>query len=128
MYPTSLSLGKPSLPRGAFFSPPPFRLLSNHTYSVFSAKLVNGFRLLYLRSPWSAARGAKGWTGEWGQESPLWEQYPDVERAVHNVVPLDDGGRGFWMGYSAYLQHFSAVHLNRICTDSKGILVEGRWV
>jgi len=38
---------------------------------------ISGFRLLKIRNVW----GHQEWSGEWSDESPLWEQHPEVKEA-----------------------------------------------
>ena len=50
--------------------------MDGHAYSLISAKefeMKNGktVRLCLIRNPW----GKKEWTGDWGDNSPLWDDF-----------------------------------------------------
>jgi hypothetical protein len=53
--------------------------------------------LLHIRNPW----GEGEWTGPWSDNSPLWEQYPDIKNELYDVN-ADDGV--FWMAFEDFVK------------------------
>ncbi|KAG1670360.1 hypothetical protein FOA52_000120 [Chlamydomonas sp. UWO 241] len=74
-------------------------IVQGHAYSITSAKQVDNFKLVQLRNPW----GSFEWTGNWGDSSALWKQYPKIARAVDFAVG-DDGS--FWMEFKDFCQYY----------------------
>lgn len=79
-------------------------LVSQHCYTVVQVRNVsNGFRLLQCRNPWADDRE---WGLEnpedcpWSDNSPLWEQYPDVAKEVGFEGPKSDGL--FWISWELF--------------------------
>lgn len=53
--------------------------------------------MLHIRNPW----GEGEWTGPWSDNSPLWEQYPDIKTELYDVN-ADDGV--FWMAFEDFVK------------------------
>jgi hypothetical protein len=77
-------------------------IVQAHAFSILDARAINGFQLLKLRNPW----GHTEWTGDWSDESPLWETYPNVAKELNNVVQ-DDGI--FWITMKDYLRFYDST-------------------
>jgi hypothetical protein len=81
-------------------------LVAGHAYSLLAVKNTSrGHRLVQLRNPW----GHIEWNGDWSDESPLWDQYPEVKRELG--VELDDTDGTFWMPFESILQLFQAINV-----------------
>eukprot|EP01012_Entosiphon_sulcatum_P032339 TRINITY_DN41142_c0_g1_i1.p1 TRINITY_DN41142_c0_g1~~TRINITY_DN41142_c0_g1_i1.p1 ORF type:complete len:956 (-),score=166.96 TRINITY_DN41142_c0_g1_i1:31-2898(-) len=96
-------------------------LVPNGAYTLEAARLVNGFKLVYLRS----MIPEEVWQGEWGDCSPLWDQYSDVTDTLRHRHDSDRGA--FWMPYAAYLKYFGSVSIARLFPGQNAVLVEGKW-
>eukprot|EP00913_Durusdinium_trenchii_P010027 g9408.t1 len=97
-------------------------LIKGHAYTVLSAYGDDGVRIVQVRNPWG---NEAEWTGDWSDQSALWEKHPEVAEAVA-FEPKEDGtcpglflggcGQtsvgGFWVSMfgktSSYTQ--SAIH------------------
>eukprot|EP01012_Entosiphon_sulcatum_P013693 TRINITY_DN1888_c0_g1_i1.p1 TRINITY_DN1888_c0_g1~~TRINITY_DN1888_c0_g1_i1.p1 ORF type:complete len:446 (-),score=58.22 TRINITY_DN1888_c0_g1_i1:17-1354(-) len=86
-------------------------IVQGHAYSVLEVKRVGKFKLLRLRNPW----GKFEWSGDWGDQSPLWKQHPEVAREL-KYEAKDDGT--FWMPLESFAQHFASID---ICDRSTGV-------
>lgn len=70
-----------------------------HGYSFLGTFQEGDIRLVKLRNTWAHFE----WTGDWSDESPLWEEHPDIMAAV-NFVKKNDGI--FFMSYDDFLEKF----------------------
>ena len=77
-------------------------LVTGHAYSVLQVKNFpqHGFRLIQIRNPWG---GATEWTGEWSDDDPKWDEYPDVAQAC-GFTKAPDGT--YWMSWRNFLLYF----------------------
>ena len=48
--------------------------LAEDYYTIMEVKEVEGFKLLHIRNPF----GGFEWDGDWGYESEMWDDYPEV--------------------------------------------------
>jgi hypothetical protein len=65
-------------------------IVQGHAYSLIRVQRVGDFKMLCLRNPW----GETEWTGDWGDNSPLWTAHPKVATALD----FKKGNDGiFWM-------------------------------
>ena len=87
-----------------------FGIVFGHAYSLIGAKQVGEFLLLNVRNPW----GSGEWTGPWGDGSPLWAQFPHVQREL-NYEARDDGA--FWIAVEDFVRNFRSVS---ICVRDTG--------
>lgn len=69
-------------------------LVRSHGYTLLRAVEADGIRLLQFRNPWG---NDKKWNGDWGDDSTLWEQHPEV-RAACRFSKAADGT--FWMSWA----------------------------
>eukprot|EP01012_Entosiphon_sulcatum_P048940 TRINITY_DN67521_c0_g1_i1.p1 TRINITY_DN67521_c0_g1~~TRINITY_DN67521_c0_g1_i1.p1 ORF type:complete len:967 (-),score=92.01 TRINITY_DN67521_c0_g1_i1:68-2944(-) len=109
-------------------------LIAGHAYSILDMRnaTLNGATtsFFYFRNPYGS-RGAHQpdleWQGDWSDESPLWQRYPDISRAL-NFQPSDDGT--FWMNVNDVAANLKFFHscfpskpsgtLSRAATESRG--------
>ncbi|KAJ9467877.1 Calpain-type cysteine protease ADL1 [Diplonema papillatum] len=94
-------------------------LLEDHAYSILSVRGINGHRLLRLSSPYQSTT----WLGPWHAGSTLWDQHPDIRHAL----PRDNPDTTFWMPYSAFIEHLSAVHIVKTYPNWAQTLIPGEW-
>lgn len=88
-------------------------IVQGHAYSLLRVELNvagSGVDLLQLRNPW----GKKEWSGDWSDSSPLWEEHPDVQQALHHTA-VDDGM--FWIDYHDFCDNYKSVV---VCKKSVG--------
>ncbi|CAK83679.1 unnamed protein product (macronuclear) [Paramecium tetraurelia] len=88
-------------------------LVPNHAYSVLKIRQINHpkrgqVELLKLRNPW----GKKEWTGDWGQDSPLWT--PQLRQELK--LDKEDSGV-FYMDVGSFMQQFRDIHICHIKQD-----------
>lgn len=100
-------------------------LLRLHPYPVlWAGEPRRGLRMVKLANPWTRQEeflGA-GWSGDWGPESELWAEHPDVEAelnaragagesaaAVNRSVPSE-----FWMSWEDAAAHFASLTVCRL--------------
>ncbi|KAA0174060.1 hypothetical protein FNF27_04446 [Cafeteria roenbergensis] len=100
-------------------------LLRLHPYPVlWAGEPRRGLRMVKLSNPWTRQEeflGA-GWSGDWGPESELWAEHPDVEAelnaraaageaaaAVNRSVPSE-----FWMAWEDAATHFASLTVCRL--------------
>jgi len=81
-------------------------LVERHAYSLISIKEINGNRLLQLRNPWG---NSMEWNGDWSDSSSLWEENPDVHKALKNE-DVDDGK--FWMCFDDFNKVWESVYVS----------------
>eukprot|EP00438_Fugacium_kawagutii_P007813 Skav220879 [mRNA] locus=scaffold2625:44965:45330:+ [translate_table: standard] len=63
-----------------------YGLIKGHAYTVLSAygnEGGGGPHIVKVRNPWG---NDAEWTGDWSDDSDMWQQYPEVAEAV-NFVP-----------------------------------------
>lgn len=84
-------------------------LVSGHAYSILRVVRVKSqsrtgpvtLRLVQIRNPW----GKSEWTGDWSDNSPLWDQHPDVKAKYHSAA--NDGA--FWMHWDDYNTYWDRI-------------------
>ena len=73
-------------------------LLHDRAYSILTAKEVGALRFVKVRNPWGAGGD---WRGDWSDESPKWDEHPEVEQAMKedDSIGFDRLSRDgtFWM-------------------------------
>jgi calpain-15 len=89
-------------------------LHTRHAYSILEVTKANDglmgiggntFRMVKVRNPW----GTGEWTGDWGDNSPLWDKYPGIASSVgHNPKGDNDDG-AFWMSWEDYVQNWEKI-------------------
>ena len=89
-------------------------LVDAHAYSLigaFEINLRNGKkeRLCLIRNPW----GKKEWTGDWGDQSPLWDDFTKPQ--VPNFEVADDGC--FYISFKDYDKFF---YITTVCFFKTG--------
>uniref|UniRef100_A0A0G4HDS7 Calpain catalytic domain-containing protein n=1 Tax=Chromera velia CCMP2878 TaxID=1169474 RepID=A0A0G4HDS7_9ALVE len=57
----------------------PDGLVEGHAYTLLAAFEAEGVKLVQLRNPWG---NSTEWKGRWSDDSPLWNERPDVREAV----------------------------------------------
>jgi len=85
-----------------------FGLVDGHCYSLLRAVEVtddsgNPVKLLNLRNPW----GKFEFGGDWSDQSPLWDQNPNLEEELGYVRDTTDGD--FWISLTDYCDNFGDV-------------------
>mmetsp|Transcript_105688 Transcript_105688/g.252070 ORF Transcript_105688/g.252070 Transcript_105688/m.252070 type:complete len:725 (-) Transcript_105688:108-2282(-) len=94
---------------------PPDRkgLIDGHAYSILDMRTVqsdlvsgNYFRLVQIRNP----HGQGEWKGAWSDESPQWNKYPSVRRAIMGDEVLKDDG-AFWMQWEDFVVFWKDVQV-----------------
>eukprot|EP00928_Gymnodinium_smaydae_P063236 TRINITY_DN4688_c0_g1_i3.p1 TRINITY_DN4688_c0_g1~~TRINITY_DN4688_c0_g1_i3.p1 ORF type:complete len:494 (+),score=115.80 TRINITY_DN4688_c0_g1_i3:141-1622(+) len=80
-------------------------IVHGHAYTVLGIAdnaWGTGARLLQLRNPW----GEKEWTGDWSDQSPLWDQYPEARRIL-NPEASEDGA--FWIDMEDFGDNYQGI-------------------
>eukprot|EP00931_Biecheleriopsis_adriatica_P014595 TRINITY_DN11651_c0_g1_i1.p1 TRINITY_DN11651_c0_g1~~TRINITY_DN11651_c0_g1_i1.p1 ORF type:complete len:443 (-),score=66.05 TRINITY_DN11651_c0_g1_i1:286-1614(-) len=96
-------------------------LLAAHAYTIISVKEVvvteklPCVRLVKLRNPHGSI-GAE-WTGEWGDDSVLWDMHKNVAKQLR-FKPGADGT--FWLPYEAFVFYFDGVDLVKMSLPLQG--------
>ena len=88
-------------------------IVLGHAYSILNVQEIKGFKLLQMRNPW----GSSEWNGAWSDKSPLWQQHPDVAKALGHA-DVDDGM--FWIDFKNFCANYSTLY---ICLD----LASKKW-
>ena len=62
-------------------------LVDSHAYSLIAAVdvdigIMKKEKLVMIRNPW----GFKEWSGDWGDDSKQWKEYPDAEKNLRKVL------------------------------------------
>ena len=104
-------------------------LLISRAYSILAAKEIGALRFVKIRNPW----GISGdWKGEWSDESPKWDEHPEVEQAMKedDSIGFDrlirDGT--FWMVWEDYVRQFDTIHMCRLFGEEfNQYLIQGTW-
>merc|ERR1711862_73239 len=94
-------------------------IVDGHAYTILScvAKPAGSeFDMVKVRNPWHKGE-FKG--GEWVDDSPMWDKYPQV-KALLNPVQKDDGI--FWMEREEFFKYFKTVYL--CAKDMKTFMAE----
>lgn len=84
-------------------------IVQGHAYSLLQVKknvCGKNFDLLQVRNPW----GNSEWTGDWGDDSALWEENRDVQEAC-GMIPQDDGL--FWIDWEDFNNNYKKVWVCR---------------
>lgn len=73
-----------------------------HAYSVLQAKSFPNerVRLLQIRNPWG---NGTEWSGDWGDDSPLWQKHPRIANEC-DFKKAEDGT--FWMEWEDVKKYF----------------------
>lgn len=87
-------------------------IVSGHAYTLLRVVQTKKFRLVQLRNPW----GNFEWKGDWSDQSPLWQQYPDVASTCKYTTTNQDDGI-FWMSWDQFQQHYGTID---ICDRTTG--------
>lgn len=86
-----------------------FGVVQGHAYTILTViKDVagSGNDLIQLRNPW----GSGEWTGNWSDNSDLWERHPEVKEAAKHR-PSNDGI--FWIEAKDFFKNFSSIMVAR---------------
>lgn len=82
-------------------------IVGGHAYSILAIKTpmltTSNVRLLKLRNPW----GSFEWKGDWGDNSPLWDQYHGVALELGKPDKVEDGI--FYIAWEDFIKLFSLV-------------------
>ncbi|CEM26929.1 unnamed protein product [Vitrella brassicaformis CCMP3155] len=109
-------------------------IVVNHAYGVLDVRILQTdkkkHRLVRVRNPWESHCGA--WTGEWGQNSKLWNK---ERRSALNYAKEDEGKRGdFWLSIEEFMRHFNRIHAchTTFLDDSQeppvqSLVIRGAW-
>lgn len=82
-------------------------LIKGHAYTVLSAYGDDGVRIVQVRNPWG---NEAEWTGDWSDQSALWEKHPEVAEAVA-FEPKEDGT--FWISWKDFKYYLGCVEIVR---------------
>lgn len=79
-------------------------LATGHAYTLLNAKHfpMHGLCLLKIRNPWG--NGVE-WTGDWSDESPMWNKYPLIKLACQ---PKKKADGTFWMEWKDVISFFDS--------------------
>jgi len=86
-------------------------LHSGHAYSILEVRKVTFMissevhKLVKVRNPW----GSGEWTGDWGDNSPLWDKHPDVAKACKHNPKGDNDDGAFWMSWDDYAANWEKI-------------------
>merc|ERR1712048_1493758 len=78
---------------------------NKHEYSLLEVVMVRNnsdrmVKLVRIRNPWG---NADEFTGDWSDDSKLWDTLPsDTRKRIHS--DRDDGA--FWMSFEYWIEHF----------------------
>ena len=78
-------------------------LMPGYSYTIVQAKECQGHWLLNIRNPW----GNFEWTGDWGENSPLWTE--EMKNELNPILEETDGT--FWMSFEDFIQHFWTLNV-----------------
>eukprot|EP00796_Vickermania_ingenoplastis_P005951 gene5951-4260_t len=122
-------------------------------YQILQARQINGLRLVEL----SCHDCVSSWQGSWCDESPDWEEFPDVAALLHRARParsnpwVPEGNEGsafkptvkqpasfhtsgraikrsvFWMSYVDFVTAFEEVHVCRTFQGFHDRVIGGSW-
>eukprot|EP00930_Biecheleria_cincta_P074629 TRINITY_DN61841_c0_g1_i1.p1 TRINITY_DN61841_c0_g1~~TRINITY_DN61841_c0_g1_i1.p1 ORF type:complete len:690 (+),score=117.44 TRINITY_DN61841_c0_g1_i1:57-2126(+) len=80
-------------------------MVTFHGYTLMDLVEIQGFKLMKIRNVW----GRQEWNGDWSDESPLWDEHPDIAQELGRHVK-DDGI--FFMSYPDFVTHFCMIWHN----------------
>lgn len=87
-------------------------LVFGAAYVVYDVRQIDGLKLVQLRNP----PGDHGeWTGDWGDDSPLWTKR--LKAKLGYVNDADDGT--FWMSYDDFCLAFRSLYVCRYYDPAK---------
>jgi hypothetical protein len=93
-------------------------IVLGHAYSIHKVVRTHGFELLQMRNPW----GDSEWTGDWSDNSPMWDIYPEVARELGRE-DADDGM--FWISFNDFVENYRVVYYLDTTKDMKHIILNG---
>eukprot|EP00759_Apiculatamorpha_spiralis_P013781 PhF_6_TR20521/c0_g1_i1/m.29599/K08582/CAPN15; calpain-15 len=94
-------------------------LATGHAYSLIRVKEVQGHRLCMIRNPWG---NDKEWTGDWGDNSPLWT---DEIKAAVGFYAGNDGT--YWMAWHDVLKWFDSGSVCILNKEWSEVRVQGNF-
>ena len=104
-------------------------LIQNCAYSILCVKEIGALKFVKVRNPWG---DDAAWKGEWSDESPKWEEHPEVEQAIKEDKEigfdraLKDGT--FWMVWEDFIRQFDTLCMCRLFgEDFNQYLIQGEW-
>jgi len=89
-------------------------LHTGHAYSILEVRSVNTgilgiggetFKMVKVRNPW----GTGEWTGDWGDNSPLWTKHTSVMKACNHNPKGDTDDGAFWMSWEDYIANWEKI-------------------
>lgn len=84
-------------------------IVQSHAYSVLRVEQVDDVQLVQLRNPW----GRKEWTGDWGDDSELWESAGGRRLKAKVGFEKSDDGK-FWMNWQDFTMNFSVLEICKV--------------
>ncbi|XP_069768840.1 calpain-A-like isoform X2 [Narcine bancroftii] len=85
-------------------------LIAGHAYGVTAVKKLTTPKgrvpLVRILNPWGSGKNME-WTGDWGDDSPLWNQIPFWTRESFGFTKKADGE--FWMKFDDFCQKFANI-------------------
>jgi len=88
-------------------------LVDGHAYSILRLETVRKtrastefYQLVQIRNP----HGGGEWTGAWSDKSPLWQNFPYVERTLLGGEAHQEDG-AFWMQWQDFVRFWTGVHV-----------------
>ncbi|XP_041097001.1 calpain-A-like isoform X2 [Polyodon spathula] len=113
-------------------------LVAGHAYSITAVKKLTTPRgrvpLVRILNPWGCGQSME-WTGDWSDDSPLWDEIPLWTRESFGFTKKEDGE--FWMKFDDFCERFANVTVLTLgpdfycdgSTDAGSLLeVKGQWV
>lgn len=98
-------------------------------YSVCAYREIGVIELVMLRDPW----GLVAYDGEWGENSPKWDDYPDVLESISEDATIEwsrESPNGFiWMSFKEFVALFRDVYFCKLFPESKYsyYVAKGEW-
>jgi hypothetical protein len=91
-------------------------IMQGHAYALLRLVEVDTFRLMELRNPYADSNDPNitEWTGDWSDESNMWERFPYVKNVL-GFEPSFDGK--FWMSFDDFVRNFRNVYICRLFSN-----------
>uniref|UniRef100_A0A7S3D477 Calpain catalytic domain-containing protein n=1 Tax=Palpitomonas bilix TaxID=652834 RepID=A0A7S3D477_9EUKA len=97
-------------------------ILAGHAYGITDIREVEGHKLLRVRNPW----GKKEWTGDWSDDSEMWEKYPKVKKTLGHTS-ANDGT--FWICWKDFQKSYNKIDICRIFPPEwQETRKKGKWI
>ncbi|XP_032902102.1 calpain-A-like isoform X1 [Amblyraja radiata] len=96
-------------------------LIAGHAYGVTAVRKLTTPRgrvpLVRILNPWGSGKKME-WTGDWSDDSPLWDQIPTWTKESFGFTKKDDGE--FWMKFDDFCRKFANITVLTLGPDFDG--------